>query len=101
MQVQVSAERKFRRVPHAFQQESLDLIDERLFDLALAARVGGAQEVEQVRIFEDLGGEVGLAGEKPFMSGNASRRSAARRSITFAPHPTLSCRSRIVRPMSQ
>jgi hypothetical protein len=26
-----------------------------------------------------------LRGEKPFMSGNASRRSAASRSITFAP----------------
>ena len=30
------------------------------FDLALATRVGGAEEVEDVGILEDLGGEVGV-----------------------------------------
>lgn len=36
-------------------------------------------------------------GENPFMSGKASRRSAASRSITFAPQPDRSCLSRITR----
>jgi hypothetical protein len=42
-----------------------------------------------------------LRGEKPFMSGKASRRSAAKRSITFAPQPALCWRARIICPMSQ
>ena len=35
------------------------------------------------------------------MSGNSWRRSAAKRSITFAPQPALACRARIIWPMSQ
>src|SRR5690606_11005954 len=41
-----------------FEQEALDVVDQGLLDLALAARVGGAEEVEQVRILEDLRGHV-------------------------------------------
>src|SRR5574337_1197435 len=146
------------------QQEVLDVIYQRLLDLALASRVGGAEEVEEVGVLEDLSGQVRLGGrqgiaevgdglalalvgvgvdlygqdvarpavlhhladvplphgrvgyaiqqhavvepgdlcsEKPCMSENASRRSVASRSITRAPQPSRSCRSRIVRPMSQ
>src|SRR5579863_2557467 len=39
-----------------------------------------------------------LRGENPFMSGKDRFRSVARRSITFAPHFSRSCRSRISRP---
>src|SRR6185436_21146861 len=42
------------------EEEPLDLIDERLLDLSLAARIGGAEEVEEVRILEDLLGHVGV-----------------------------------------
>ena len=35
---------------------------QRLLEFALAARVGGAEEVEEVRILEDLGGQVRLGG---------------------------------------
>ena len=162
------------------QEEALNVIDQRLLDLAFAARIGGPEEVEEIRILEYLGGSVAakfvsalpwrswtrpwirstrmlcdqpcsmawrayqrrsaesssfsnsamwwyqgirargsctiarsghaaakalmylrLRGEKPFMSGKASRRSEASRSITFAPQPARSCRSRIIRPMSQ
>jgi hypothetical protein len=49
------------REPHAhLQQESLDVIDQRLLHLALAARIGRAEEVEHVRILEHLGGQVRL-----------------------------------------
>lgn len=40
------------------EQEALDVIDERLLDLAFAPRIGGAEEIEQVRILEDLRGHV-------------------------------------------
>jgi hypothetical protein len=48
------------REPRAeLQQEALDVIDERLLDLALAADVGRPEEIEQVGVLEDLGSHVG------------------------------------------
>jgi hypothetical protein len=47
-----------------FEQEALNVIDERLFHLAFAPRIRGAEEVEEVRILEDLGGHVGIDGWK-------------------------------------
>lgn|GEM_PF-5767409 len=46
------------------QQEALDVIHQRLLDLALAARVGGAEKVEQVRVLEDVRGHVGVGGRQ-------------------------------------
>src|SRR5262245_20141938 len=37
--------------------------------------------------------------EKPFISGNSRRKSADRRSMTLAPQPSRSCRSKISRPI--
>lgn len=42
----------------------LDVVDEGLLDFAFAPRVGGAEEVEEVWILEDLLGEIGVAGRK-------------------------------------
>ncbi len=47
-----------------FQQEALDVVDQGLLDLPLAARVGGAEEVEQVGVLEDLGGHVRFGGRQ-------------------------------------
>jgi hypothetical protein len=38
--------------------------DERRLDLALVARIGRGEEVEQIRIFEHLRGEVGIGGRR-------------------------------------
>jgi len=43
-----------------FEEEFLDVIDEGLLQLGLAAGIGGAEEIEEVRIFEKLGGHVGV-----------------------------------------
>ncbi len=40
------------------------MIYQRLFDLAFAAGIGGAEEVEKVRVFEYLIGEIGIGGRK-------------------------------------
>jgi hypothetical protein len=40
------------------QKELLDMVDEGLLDLGLAAGIGGAEEVEKVGVFENLDGEV-------------------------------------------
>ena len=47
-----------------FEQEALDVIDQSLLDLALAPRVGGAEEVEEVRILEHLRGHVRMRGRQ-------------------------------------
>ncbi|CAK0766946.1 hypothetical protein CCP4SC76_4650006 [Gammaproteobacteria bacterium] len=41
-------------------EEFLDVIDERTFDLGLAAGIGGAEEVEEVGVFEKLRSHVGV-----------------------------------------
>jgi len=46
------------------EHEALEVIDERLLDLALAARIGGPEEVEQVGVLEDLHRHVGLCGRQ-------------------------------------
>ena len=43
-----------------FDEKSLDVIDERLLHLCLAAGIGGAEEVEEIRVFERLGSHVRL-----------------------------------------
>jgi len=46
------------------QKKALDVVHERLLDCALPSRVGGAEEVKEVRVLEDLGGEVRLGGRQ-------------------------------------
>jgi len=71
-----------------FQEEFLDVIDERLLDLGLASGIGGAEEVEGVGVFEKLGGHVrirrgygesevilGLAGAEADQDGSGFRGS--------------------------
>ena len=43
-----------------FKEETLDMICQRLFDLAFAPRVGSAQEIEQVGILKHLRGHIGV-----------------------------------------
>ena len=45
--------------PH-LQQEALDVFHETLLELPFPARLGGAEEVEQVRILERLRGQIGV-----------------------------------------
>jgi len=47
-----------REAAAEFEQEALDVVDESLFDLALAARIHGAEEIEEIGILEHLRGHV-------------------------------------------
>ena len=49
--------------PH-LQQEALDVVDETLLQLPFRARLGGAEEVEQVRVLECLRGQIGIGGRQ-------------------------------------
>ena len=42
------------------QQEALDVVHETLLELPFRARLGGAEEVEQVRVPECLRGQIGV-----------------------------------------
>src|SRR5262245_22547314 len=45
-----------REAAAELEQEALEVIDQGLLDLTLPARISGAEKVEEIRIFEDLGG---------------------------------------------
>lgn len=47
-----------RKAGSQLQKELLDVVNEGLLDLGFAAGIGGAEEVEQVGVFENLDGEV-------------------------------------------
>src|SRR5689334_11047555 len=49
-----------REAAAELEQEALNLIDQGLLDLTLPPRIGGAEEVEEVRVLEDLLGHVGI-----------------------------------------
>jgi hypothetical protein len=51
-----------RKTAAQFDQEALDVVDQRLLDLALTSRVGGAEKNEEVGIFEYLLRHVGARG---------------------------------------
>jgi hypothetical protein len=58
------------RAPHEreagaqLQEEALNVIDQALLDLAFAPWIGRPEEIEQVRIFEDLPGHVRVEGRE-------------------------------------
>jgi hypothetical protein len=45
-------------------REALDVIDQRLLNLALATGIGGAEEIEEVGVLEDLSSHTGLFGRQ-------------------------------------
>jgi hypothetical protein len=40
------------------------VIDKRLLDLALSARIGRSEKVEEVRVLENLAGHIGIGGRE-------------------------------------
>jgi hypothetical protein len=46
------------------QKKLLDVVDEGLLELGLSAGIGGAEKVEQLGVFENLGGEVRVGGRE-------------------------------------
>ena len=44
-----------------FQQKALDMVDKRLLNVALSAQIGGAEEIKQIGVLEDLFGHIGFS----------------------------------------